>query len=451
MILFCQTVRVLLFSMVLTCFVSTNTVHAEPSEAIKNEFIRLFENENYEEAFALASKVLEKEGRPEAAQEAIVLSNLMGGKWNQAIASSTRLIKMNPNAHSYWLRVYPNAALHRFDDVIADCEKILVLRPEDSSALVMQAIANMFKAHDIQAQDSLKSKYYYEKAIAQCNEILLREKVETCFYIFIIRGNCYEYSGDFERAIKDYHTALELANESYMPICHYMLGRCYYNQGSKAFTNNQPAAKCLAYIEQGLTHEPDNWHFYHLRGRVHYHWSNYSNALADYDMALELSDEKADLYGCRALMLEELCRYKDAIDDAKAAIRLDKSGDWAPHMHRVCGAAYLSLGQQEEALGHYSLAIENTSPAPAELFFARSTCNRLLDQIESAESDYKKGMQILQQDSLSPTSPQMLAKMKERVKNKRENPVFFFHMSWYMKLSSPKYMEEMLQTEIFSK
>ncbi|KAM3343364.1 TPR repeat-containing thioredoxin TTL1 [Capsicum galapagoense] len=85
-------------------------------------------------------------------------------------------------------------------------------------------------------------------------------------------------------------------------------------------------------------------------GNENYKKGNFGEALNRYDKGIAISPENAALHCNRAAALIGLKRYKEAVKECQAAIRLDPSYIRA---HQRLGSIYLSLGQVEDARRHY--------------------------------------------------------------------------------------------------
>ena len=95
----------------------------------------------------------------------------------------------------------------------------------------------------------------------------------------------------------------------------------------------------------------------------------FSAAIEDYDEAIRLSPDAADIYNIRAFLRQDMGDHDSSIDDFTEAIRLDPN---QPQYHRNRGLAYAQKEEDETTLPNAWLATLWLGPVVAAIVMLRA-------------------------------------------------------------------------------
>ena len=135
---------------------------------------------------------------------------------------------------------------------------------------------------------------------------------------------------------------------------------------------------------------PDHADAYNNRGNVKYKLKQYNAAIADYDMAIRLNPNHADAYNNRGKAKHKLEQYRAAITDYNAAIQL--KSDYADAYNNR-GKAKHKLEQYRAAITDYNAAIQ-LKPDHAEVYNNRGKAEHNLGQYVIAITDYDMAIHL---------------------------------------------------------
>ena len=123
---------------------------------------------------------------------------------------------------------------------------------------------------------------------------------------------------------------------------------------------------------------------------TYYELKQYEKAIEDYNKAIELNPNDAEVYTNRGNPYYKLKRYEKAIEDYSKAIKLNPN-DAVAYYNR--GNAYDELKRYEKAIEDYSKAIE-LNPNYVDAYNNRGNAYRELNQHEEAIEDYNKSIEL---------------------------------------------------------
>ena len=127
------------------------------------------------------------------------------------------------------------------------------------------------------------------------------------------RGSCYRLTEEFDKAEKDYLSAIDLNPKSFM---YNNLGAIYKLKGM--YAEAQQAFNGAVGIDSS------NPVSYNNRGSLHYEQENYQDAFKDFEKALALNPEYALALCNRAAIYQLREQYGAALADLNKACELDK-------------------------------------------------------------------------------------------------------------------------------
>ncbi|WP_433382144.1 tetratricopeptide repeat protein [Streptosporangium sp. CA-115845] len=125
-------------------------------------------------------------------------------------------------------------------------------------------------------------------------------------------------------------------------------------------------------------------HAYRVRGYQHYLADRYTEAIADFTMAIDLDSEYTWVVSRRGESYRLMNRHEEALADLNAAINLDSENSWAIASR---GETYRFLGRYEEALADFNVAI-GLAPEYAWAIASRGRTYRLMGRYEEALADF---------------------------------------------------------------
>jgi protein O-mannosyl-transferase len=134
----------------------------------------------------------------------------------------------------------------------------------------------------------------------------------------------------------------------------------------------------------------NNWFAYISRGLAYADLGNYSQAIEDYDKAIEIKPGFNNAYNCRGIAYKVLGNYKQAIEDYDRAIEIKPDFDDA---YNNRGNAYNGLDNYRQAIDDLNRAIE-INPGFAEAYNNRGSAYYGLGNYKQAIDDYGRAIEI---------------------------------------------------------
>ncbi|MFK8068092.1 MAG: tetratricopeptide repeat protein [Gammaproteobacteria bacterium] len=111
------------------------------SQTLLNYASLLFKGSFYSEALDALNRVFEENPEMPEALEKRAITYTRLGRSEEALADSTRWVKLSPDKNSHLLRASVLIALSRFDEAMITTKHILTLDPENFFALILSAMA----------------------------------------------------------------------------------------------------------------------------------------------------------------------------------------------------------------------------------------------------------------------------------------------------------------------
>jgi len=132
------------------------------------------------------------------------------------------------------------------------------------------------------------------------------------------------------------------------------------------------------------------------------------NSMADYNKAIELAPDSADVYYNRGDAYDEMGEYGKAIADYNKAIELDPNHTLA-YYNRGC--AYGEIGAYDKAIADYNKAIE-LNPNDALAYYNRGLAYREKGEVPKLVSDLEKCISLSTDPELTKDAQQALYEIK---------------------------------------
>jgi tetratricopeptide (TPR) repeat protein len=152
---------------------------------------------------------------------------------------------------------------------------------------------------------------------------------------FITRGISHEGLGDYDKAIEDYTTALNLDPRS--SLAHQNRGNTYVEKGD--------LNAALADFSRSIKLNPDSAAVWNSRAFVWCSLSNFDAALSDCARAVQLNAQDANVYITRGNVFSRMGNFRDAVADYSMAITLNSNFVIA---YNNRAAAYLGLKELDK-------------------------------------------------------------------------------------------------------
>lgn len=256
-------------------------------------------------------------------------------------------------------------SMKRFDEAHRDMQKAVTIDSTKASYFltlsdiyfagnrIMYARNALMKASELEPQNlkarsKLAEIYFllkkYNESLEQTAEMQKISPGNALAYF--IRGMCYKETGDTNRALSNFQTAIENDRDYY---------NAYMQAGVLFQLKNNPV--CIEYFNNALRIKPES--------------------------------EEA-LYG-RALFLQENGDYDRAIQDYTQILKINPRNKNAHYNLGYLHYTYLKVYNQ--AIKHYDDAIA-ADPNYAEAYYSRGLCYEAVGNIGAAKQDYEKSLQL---------------------------------------------------------
>ena len=157
----------------------------------------------------------------------------------------------------------------------------------------------------------------------------------------------------------------------------------YYRWGQEKY-ESRDYENAIADYDMAIQLNPYHANAYNNRGNVKYKLGQYDAAIADYDMTIKLKSDHVDAYNNRGNVKYKLGQYDAAIADYDTAIYLNPD-----HVdtYNNRGKAKHNLGQYDAAIANYNIAILLNSDY-ADAYNNRGNAKYKLGQYNAAIADY---------------------------------------------------------------
>jgi len=228
------------------------------------------------------------------------------------------------------------------------------------------------------------------------------------------RGLAYFRLGEFEAAIQDFSQVLELGEDA----------RAYYNRAvarQKIVEMRDDLApqevdmllgQAIEDYNKAIELSPQDADVLYNRGNAHLGRQEYQEAIDDYTRAIALNPDEAEPYFNRAVAFEHIggSRYSDegglkqAISDYTLAIErspnyFDAYFNRAVCLEHVAGQRYSVPEMTRLAVEDYTVAIR-LRPREAKVFLNRAWAYRSLGEHQKAKLDAKRSLQLTSDEFL---------------------------------------------------
>jgi Flp pilus assembly protein TadD len=242
----------------------------------------------------------------------------------------------------------------------------------------------------------------YDAAIAEFDQAA---KLAPAWYgIYINRGDAHVAKQQYDLALRDFDEAARLKPDSFAAT--YSRARAWVHKGDydQAIRDLDLALRMKPDLRTVVTDDNRRSKSLYeaalsLRAQAHLGRKEYPSAIADYDRAIELSHEPAELFNGRCWARATANRELDrALADCNAA--LTARPDDAGFLDRR-SLVYLRLGEMDRAVADASASLERRSSpqgtlpqAAADAFYVRAVARRRLGDIPGGDVDLQSARQL---------------------------------------------------------
>ncbi len=202
----------------------------------------------------------------------------------------------------------------------------------------------------------------FEQALKNFKQALELDPKKSLYYFDI--GNTYFNMQKYNEAIDNFNKSIELDDSDAMK--YYIIGLAYYNLDKikKAIKNlgmaielepsNQDYIDTKIELEKLFNQQLDANSLYQ-NGRKHFNSEEFSEALKNFEKAIELDDSDAEKYYMLGKTYANMEEYNKAIDNFNIAIELDDSD---AEKYYILGLAYAYIEEYNKAIKNLEIAIE---------------------------------------------------------------------------------------------
>ena len=222
----------------------------------------------------------------------------------------------------------------------------------------------------------------YELALADYTQAISNEKENPRWYEE--RANCYMAKEDFTAALKDLDKAIDLAPNN--PV--------YYNNRAGFYSTNKNnyelALKDYATALE-LSKDPyQSARALNNRALIYKDQENFELALEEYTKAIEIYPNGPLLFKNRATIYKEQQNYEKALADYTQAISFDKENPWWYYNRAIC---YIEKGDFTAALKDLDKAIDLASDDPV-FYNNRGDFYREQEKYDAALKDFATALKL---------------------------------------------------------
>lgn len=280
--------------------------------------------------------------------------------------------------------------LGRYDDAAADFTSAAGLAEASDNKDVQKSAAvyyaNLGDCHNKMGADD-QALEDYSKAL---------ELDPSLSVVYNSRGNLYFDGGQYQQAADDFSKAIDLETSSNDDQA---LVSLYWNRAEAYRLNGNQQEALNDYLIYGqMAGQNLDRDYYAKRASLYCGLSQFDQAKADYQKAIELDPNDPDLYlGLAQISLSEK-DYSSASDQLSQYISQTENEQGADQ--KSLAAAYgdrgecdQQLGDTEKALADYSKAVE-LDPDYAWAYFMRGQLYQQMEEYEKAAADYQKAQDL---------------------------------------------------------
>jgi serine/threonine-protein kinase len=281
------------------------------------------------------------------------LENFNRGDYRGALADFNLALRLNPDlADAYLYRGIIRSEKADYLGAIQDYSQVLRINPNHAEAYSNRGLIRTLLGDRWGAMQDYNQALQFDSTYIQAylNRSLMRVELQ-----------------DYQGAIADCNEILNMNSYSGK-------GSGVASETSDSFTSDWQA---LAYLNRGL---------------AHFELEDYQTAMNDYNQALQINPNRADIYFNRGLSRIALGEYQEAISDFNQALKLNPE-DAQIYLNR--GYIRMQLGDHWGSIEDFDQALR-LEPSAAKVFFNQmtDTLNDELSAIEDKNQQLAQGLII---------------------------------------------------------
>jgi tetratricopeptide (TPR) repeat protein len=197
---------------------------------------------------------------------------------------------------------------------------------------------------------------------------------------YIGRGIILDNNGEFDAAIADYTTALQLDPTNATP---------YINRGL-VYDKLGKLDESIADFSEAIKIDPQDTEVYNNRGLEYYQQGKLDTAVADFNQAIQLDSTNTFAYNNRGLVYTDQDKLDAALADFTQAISLDPQYIQA---YSGRGQVYLQQGKDDAAVADYTQAIQ-LDPTVSNNYYYRGLVYANQNKNDAAITDLTQAIQL---------------------------------------------------------
>ncbi|MBT3362673.1 MAG: tetratricopeptide repeat protein [Chloroflexi bacterium] len=159
---------------------------------------------------------------------------------------------------------------------------------------------------------------------------------------------------DMTMSIYDYNVPVNITIPRNAIRPDYQLADAYYNR-AMSYSETEEETNAMADFEKAIELDPNHAGAYNGRGYTYYEMNDLTNAIADFERAIELDPSYTDAYYNRGISYYQMDDLTNAMADFEKAIELDPNHADAYYNR---GKAYLAQGEKVKAMLDFGKAID---------------------------------------------------------------------------------------------
>ena len=209
------------------------------------------------------------------------------------------------------------------------------------------------------------------------NKVLIASSTLTLSGLFIVT---WIQVGYWQNSLTLSDHALKVTNYNYAAYCN--RGNAYKNLGNYS--------QAIVDYDKAIELDPAIAEAYYCRGNAYVALGNEKQAIEDYDRAIEINPTIAEAYINRAYIYVTHGNEKQAIEDANRAIEINPT---IAEAYIIRGNAYKGIGNDNQAIVEFDRAIE-INPKFAKAYNNRGNTYASLGNYKQAILDYDRAIDL---------------------------------------------------------
>jgi len=164
-----------------------------------------------------------------------------------------------------------------------------------------------------------------------------------------------------------------------------------YSHRAAAYHTKGEYERAIADYNIAIALAPDQADMYNNRGISYYSRGDFEKAVADYNTALQLNPNLAEAYNNRGYAFSQMKAFEKAAADFSRAVELNPK---YVHAYNNRGNAYQALGQYDKALADYSKTL-SLDPDYADAYSNRGNSYCALGNIREGIADFERALRYM--------------------------------------------------------